>query len=150
MNSVILYWHWLVAGMVLIMAELFMPSFTIFWFGLGALLVGLILWMIPSLALSVQLLGWALASCLFTLLWFKLIRPRMIDRTTAGLSREAVLGETGQVVKVPAEDRRGTVRFGVPLLGSDEWPIICEKDLALGDRVRVIDIAGNTLIVDKQ
>ena len=150
MNAVILYWHWLVAGMVLIMAELFMPSFTIFWFGLGALLVGLILWMIPTLALSWQLLSWALASCLFTLLWFKLIRPRMIDRTKAGLSREAVLGETGQVVKVPADDRRGTVRFGVPLLGSDEWPIICEKDLALGDRVRVIDISGNTLVVDKQ
>ena len=39
MDIHIQYWHWLVFGMVLIMAELFVPSFTIFWFGLGGLLV---------------------------------------------------------------------------------------------------------------
>ena len=38
------YWHWLVFGMILIIAELFIPSFTIFWFGLGALAVGGLFW----------------------------------------------------------------------------------------------------------
>jgi membrane protein implicated in regulation of membrane protease activity len=35
-----LYWHCLVLGLLPILAELFIPSFSIFWFGLGALLVG--------------------------------------------------------------------------------------------------------------
>ena len=36
------WWHWVVGGIVLILAELAIPSFFIVWFGLGALLVGLL------------------------------------------------------------------------------------------------------------
>ena len=43
MESMIFYWYWLVFGMVLVIAEMFIPSFTIFWFGLGAIIVGGIL-----------------------------------------------------------------------------------------------------------
>ena len=39
----LLYWHWLVFGMLLMLLELVVPSFTIFWFGLGGLVVGLLL-----------------------------------------------------------------------------------------------------------
>jgi membrane protein implicated in regulation of membrane protease activity len=46
MEFKLLYWHWLVLGMVMILAEIFIPSFTIFWFGLGAILVGGILLLI--------------------------------------------------------------------------------------------------------
>jgi membrane protein implicated in regulation of membrane protease activity len=143
-------WHWLILGMALIIAELFVPSFTIFWFGLGAMVVAAWLFVAPGLSFSGQLLVWALASALFTWLWFRLIRPRMKDRTKAGISREAVVGESGQVIRVPEENRRGTVRFATPLLGSEEWPFICEQPVAAGDRVFVRDISGNTLIVEKR
>lgn len=144
-----LYWYWLVFGMVLIIAEIFIPSFTIFWFGLGAIIVAGFLWLFPDLALSWQLFIWAIASCVFTFLWFKIFKPMMVDRTKAGVSREAILGESGQVIKIPQAERRGVVRFTTPLLGSDEWPFICEEEIALGDRVVVKDISGNTLIVEK-
>ena len=36
------WWHWIVGGIVLILAELVIPSFFIVWFGLGALFVGLL------------------------------------------------------------------------------------------------------------
>jgi inner membrane protein len=150
LSFTLLYWHWLTLGLILIMAELFIPSFTIFWFGLGGLLVGVILWIIPETNLNWQLFIWAVASSGFTFLWFKLIKPRMIDRTKAGLSREAVLGESGQVIAVPLTEKRGTVRFTTPLLGSDEWPFICEQETALGDRVFIKDVSGNTLIVEKR
>jgi hypothetical protein len=74
----------------------------------------------------------------------------MADRTKAGISREAILGENGQVIKVPEQEKRGIVRFTTPLLGGDEWPFICDQDLAVGDRVTVMDISGNTLIVKKR
>ena len=144
-----LYWHWLVFGMALIIAEIFIPSFTILWFGLGAILVAVIILIFPNLAISWQLFIWAIASCLFTLLWFKLFKPLMKDRTKAGISREAILGESGQVIKLPGQENRGIVRFTTPLLGTDEWPFICEQELAIGDRVMVQDISGNTLIVKK-
>jgi len=37
----IVWWHWLVLGFCLIGMELLVPSFTIIWFGLGAVVVGL-------------------------------------------------------------------------------------------------------------
>ncbi|MBI5556235.1 MAG: NfeD family protein [Deltaproteobacteria bacterium] len=150
MNFNIVDWYWLVFGMVLIIAEMFIPSFTIFWFGLGALLVGGVLWLFPGLSLSWQLFIWAMASSLFTFLWFKFFKPLMPDRTKAGVSREAILGETGQVIKSQVENKEGVVRFTTPLLGSDEWPFICEETVNPGDRVYVKDISGNTLIVGKR
>lgn len=146
----VFYWYWLVFGMVLIIAEIFIPSFTIFWFGLGAIIVGGLLLFFPDLSFSWQLLTWAAASCLFTVLWFKFFKPMMSDRTKAGISREAILGESGQVVKIPADKKHGIVRFTTPLLGADEWPFICEEAVHLGDRVFVKDISGNTLIVEKR
>jgi len=150
MDFIIVYWHWLVFGMVLIIAEMFVPSFTIFWFGLGGLIVGGALWLFPDLSLSWQLFLWAVASSFFTILWFKFFKPLMPDRTKAGISREAILGETGQVVKMPMDKNEGVVRFTTPVLGSDEWPFICEEKVNAGDRVFIKDISGNTLIVGRR
>ena len=149
MDFTILYWHWLIIGMALLISELFLGSMTIFWFGIGAMVIAVILYLMPGLGLSWQLFIWAVLSVFVTLLWFKYFKPLMIDRTKAGLSRESALGEAGLVIKVPADGSRGIVRFVTPLLGSDEWPFICEQDVATGDRVFVKDISGNTLIVEK-
>jgi membrane protein implicated in regulation of membrane protease activity len=150
MEFKIFYWYWLVFGMLLIIAEIFIPSFTVFWFGLGAIMVALIVWLVPEMAVSWQLFVWAIASILFTVLWFKFFKPLMTDRTKAGISREAILGESGQVIKTPEAGRRGIVRFTTPLLGSDEWPFICEEKVVSGDRVFVKDVSGNTLMVEKR
>jgi membrane protein implicated in regulation of membrane protease activity len=150
MEIKILFWYWLVFGMLLAHAEIFVPSFTIFWFGLGAIIVAGVLFFFEHLSFSWQLFIWAIASCLFTFLWFKFFKPSMLDRTKAGISREAILGESGRVVKAPVEGQDGIVRFTMPLLGSDEWPFICEESVHNGDRVFVRDISGNTLIVEKR
>ena len=150
MEFTFLYWHWLAFGMLLIIAELFIPSFTIIWFGLGAILVGLILLVVPDLSLNWQLFLWAIASIGFTFLWFQFLKPLMVDKTKAGLSREAALGESGQVIKTPIEGERGIVRFSTPLLSAEEWPFICDQEVVAGDRVFVRDVSGNTLIVEKR
>ena len=146
----IVYWHWLVFGVVLVAAEIFVPSFTILWFGLGAIVVGLVKALAPEMPLSVELLIWLVASCIFTFLWFKYFKPRMVDRTTAGISAEAVIGETGHVIRQPVDERRGVVRFATPVLGNDEWEFICQQSVAVGDRVMISEISGNTLIVNKK
>jgi membrane protein implicated in regulation of membrane protease activity len=149
MDPAVQYWHWLVLGMILMVIEMFIPSFTIFWFGLGGLVVAGLLLLFPEFGFNWQLFIWSIASCGFTFLWFKFIRPKMTDRTRAGISREAAIGETGQVIRAPQSDQRGLVRFTTPLLGSEEWPFLCDKPVTVGDRVGVTDISGNTLIVQK-
>jgi membrane protein implicated in regulation of membrane protease activity len=143
------YWYWLVFGMVLMLLELAIPSFTIFWFGLGALVVGVIMLLITGISLTWQILVWVVASTAFVIFWFRVLKPRMTDKTTSGIAREAVLGETAMVTRVPEGERRGEVRFPVPMLGSDTWPFICDDEVAVGDRVAVRDISGNTMLVKK-
>ena len=143
-------WYWLAFGMILIVFELIVPSFTIIWFGCGAIVVAGLTWFVSGMAIELQIFLWAIASILFTVLWFFVFKPKMIDRTKAGISLEAVLGQSGLVVKVPTDKTRGVIRFTTPLLGADEWQFICENAVTLGDRVVVINVSGNTLIVQKK
>ena len=144
------YWHWLLLGMALMLAEMFLGSFFVIWFGLAALLVGGCLWLEPGWTLGTQILLWTALSVALTLLWFRYLRPRMKDRTQAGDARAAVIGEAGRVLRAPHGHTRGVVRFTTPLLGDDEWAFICDQSVAVGDRVYVKDFSGNTLIVEKR
>jgi len=144
----LLYWHWLVFGMVLILAELFIPSFTIIWFGLGALLVGLFSWVGFDPELKWQLLLWVLSSAGFTAAWFRWIRPLSKDMTKAGTAREAFLGERCLLTRSPlASGGRGECRFSVPILGSDTWPCLVEGSAKVGDTMVVKEVIGNALLV---
>ena len=143
----LVYWHWIVLGIVLMLAEIFIGSFFIFWFGAAAVVVGLSLTIAPSISASTQLIFWTLLSLVFAVAWFRILKPLSKDVTKAGLSREALIGEIGQVLSVPNGDKRGMVRFPAPLLGSDEWLIMSQDSLSIGDRVSVKDVSGNSLIV---
>ena len=143
----LVYWHWIVLGIVLMLAEIFIGSFFIFWFGAAAVVVGLSLTIAPSISAPTQLIFWALLSLVFAVAWFRFLKPISKYVTKAGLSREALIGEIGQVLSVPNGDKRGMVRFPAPLLGSDEWLIMSQDSLSIGDRVSVKDVSGNSLIV---
>ena len=143
------YWQWIVFGIALMLSEIFIGSFFIVWFGAAAVVVGLLILPLPNMSGTAQLVIWAISSASFALAWFKLIKPLNIDKTKAGLSKEALLGEVGQVLQVPSGDKRGKVRFPAPVLGSDEWLIISHEAVSIGDRVSVVDLSGNALIVKK-
>ena len=150
MDPKILYWYWLIFGMLLIISRIVHPQFHHLLVRAGRSARVPVLWLIPDMALAWQILVWALASSLFTVLWFRYFKRFMPDRTKAGISREAIQGESGQVIKVPQDNLHGVVRFTTPLLGADEWPFICTETVAPGDRVFVKDISGNTLVVEKR
>jgi inner membrane protein len=107
MDIQMLYWHWLVMGVLLIIGEIFIPSFTILWFGLGALVVGTVA-LLVDMPFSIQVLLWTISSVVFTVLWFRLIKPRMEMRNNDGLARESAIGESGQVIKLPAGQSNGS------------------------------------------
>ena len=96
---------------------------------------------------TTQIVTWIILSILCTLLWFKFIKPLSTDKTKAGLSREATIGQVGMVIKIHLEHDLTTVRFPMPVLGSDEWNCRSLEPVRVGDRVRVIDILGNELVV---
>ncbi len=149
MNAGIEYWHWVVFGVILILSEIALTSFFIIWFGVAAIILGGVLFVAPGLGLSWQIFIWTVLSSVLAVVWFKYLKPLSIDRTKAGLSREAIIGEVGQVISAPNAEKRGRLRFPAPILGADEWLIISTDPLSEGDRVRVTDVSGNALIVQK-
>lgn len=151
LNNNIVYWHWIVFGLVLITIELFIPIFVTLWLGVAAIIVGLLL-LVVSFSFGMQLLLWAMISAALVVLWHKYVSPKLLDRTTAGLSREAMVGQVGLVMKYSEDQGRGRLRFSAPIIGNDEWAFIYEPNagestLMNGDKVQVTDISGNHLIV---
>lgn len=149
MEHDIFYWHWIIFGLVMLALEIVVPTFTLFWFGCGAIVVGSVLFFSPDLPLNLQLIAWAVVSVVFTFLWFKYLKPKFKDRTKAGLSRETVMGSVGFVIQAPHDGEKGKVRFSVPVMGDEEWLFISDDSVVDGDKVKVIDVSGNTFVVKK-
>ncbi len=145
----LLWWHWLVIGISLIGLELVIPSFTIIWFGLGGLLVALLVFLFPAIPVWLQLLLWTVASVLFTVIWFRYLRPGK-NNTHSGQSKEAIVGETGMIIRGTTDSyAKGVVRFRIAILGADEWTCYSDAPLEQGVNVRVDDIEGQILKVTK-
>lgn len=141
-------WKWIAAGLALAALELVVPSFTIIWFGLSAVVVGLISFLPGMQSLPVQLALWAVLSIVFTFAWFKFFRQE--TKTLSGQSKEAIIGKSGVVIKVnDSTFHSGVIRFPIAVLGSDEWPYVTDELLQTGDRGVITDIAGGKLVVKK-
>ena len=140
------WWHWIVLGLVLTLAELAVPAFFIVWFGLGALGVGLVLLAWPGLSLAAQLVLWAALAAALTAFWFRYLKPKTVS--LAGSSSAQALGEVGLLVSDLCPDSRGQVRFQKPVLGSDLWECYAETPIKAGERVRVVKIEGHFIKVE--
>jgi membrane protein implicated in regulation of membrane protease activity len=142
------WWYWIVAGICLIGLEMLVPSFTIIWFGMGALVVGVLKVAWPSFPMAGQILLWSVASILFASVWFKYLKPK--NRTHAGMSKEGIVGESGIIIRGTEDSYgKGIVKFRISILGADEWTCYSEQILHVGDTVRVLDIEGQILKVTK-
>jgi membrane protein implicated in regulation of membrane protease activity len=143
----ILWWHWAVGGIALIVAELVVPSFVLIWFGLGALVVALAV-AVAGIGLTVQLALWLLVSLALVVGWFKVFKPGM-HKTRIGMADANVVGEVGLLVHDVAPFAKGQVRFQKPILGADVWECIADEAIGSGARVKVLAVEGSFLKVGR-
>ncbi|MBA3005129.1 MAG: NfeD family protein [Proteobacteria bacterium] len=136
----ILWWHWIVLGVILVLMEMVVPSFTIFWFGLGALVTGLVMALLPDISLKWQLLVFSVSSVTFTFFWFRLFVPRKKMKSLL-VDEQAAIGQTGIAATralIPGE--MGRVVFSVPVLDDESWMYLADEPIETGNRVRVIAV----------
>ncbi|WP_462381389.1 NfeD family protein [Pseudomonas sp. Marseille-QA0892] len=135
------WWYWLVLGGVLVAAELVVPAFFVFWFGLAAGLVSLTVLLMPGLSFPTQLLIWAAASVLMVIAWFRYFRRESpkAERWTA----QEYVGEQGVLLSPVPEFGKGRVRFSRSILGNQEWTCTSDHALDQGARVALLEIHGN-------
>jgi len=142
----ILWWHWVAFGILLSIAEVFIPSFTVIWFGIGAILAGFAL-LFFGVGFNTQILVWALSSSAMAACWFLFIHPRI------GSKPDKVQPEwknrQGTVRKAGGGMEKGTVEFQTPLLGDTSWPFVSDEAISEGDRVDVTGVEGQFLRVSR-
>lgn len=147
--SEIAYWHWIIFGLLLSLSEIFVMSFVLLWFGLGAIAVGLLL-LVFEIPITIQILFWIIISSFNVFAWFKWVSPHFKTKTLSGMSREKMIGQVGTVIELNLSHKgRGKLRFPAPILGDDEWQFIYEDVVEVGCRVIVKEFSGNSLIVTK-
>ena len=149
LDTHVLYWHWIVIGLIMLAAEMFIPAFFMLWLGASAIVVGLVMLVVNSMPFSIQVLLWTGLSVIFLLVWFRYLSPIMKTKSLSGMALENLVGKSGTVIEHSTETTRGKIRFSAPLLGNDEWEVICEQSLKPGDRAQVIEVSGNSLVVKK-
>lgn len=141
----LLYWHWAVFGLALMSVEAFAPGAFFLWLGLSCLGVGAVLWLTPALSLQSQIL-WLAALVFGSLLpWWKLRRRSEVREPAATPLNERASLYRGRryTLAEPIVDGRGTLRVDDGL-----WHI-AGPDLPAGAAVRVRDIRGNVMQVEK-
>jgi len=80
----LLYWHWIVLGFLLLVLEMLAPGAILMWFGVGALLVGGLLFLFPDMGWEWQILIFALVSFASIFAWKRLRKDNPNDNTESG------------------------------------------------------------------
>ncbi len=139
------FWHWWVAGLALLALEAFLPGAFFLWMGVSALVVGTLLWLLPTLASFWQVLLFALLSIGSVLAWRKLRPQRNEPRAETRINERGRLYEGRSfTLDTPIVDGIGNLR-----VDDSQWRI-AGPDLPAGSRVRVLAVEGATLRVELQ
>ena len=140
------YWHWIIAGSILLICELFTFSTVCLIFGLGMFFTAAILWLFPGMELWAQIVFWGAGSSLMIIAWFGYFKCKFAETI---LTKSCVEGLMGLVILPAYDNKPGVIRFSSPFKGEDEWRYRSSIKFSAGDRARVIDVDGKILIIDK-
>lgn len=145
MESLLQNWHiWFIAGIVLMIAEVFLPSFIAACVGIGCFVAGILA--LLSFGLNVQLIGFSFG----TLLAFFTVRPFMLKYALRRSEKvktnvEALIGKSARViVEINAENFTGRV-----LIDGDEWRAESETGevVAEGKKVEIVKVDSTIVYV---
>jgi membrane protein implicated in regulation of membrane protease activity len=136
--------EWFIAGFVLLLLEVFAPGAFLLWFGVAALIVGSLLWLLPMLPWQVQIVAFALLS-IGALVGYRAWRKRrpapQVDQPLLNKRVEQMIGRVFTLDQAIVNGR-GKIKVGDSL-----WTVV-GNDLAVGSKVRVIGAHEQMLEVE--
>ena len=139
----IIYWHWLILAVVLIILEILMPGAYFLWMGVSAAIVGGAMFVFPQMPILVQVLIFAVLSVI-TVVMYKSYRkknPLVTDEPALNRRGEQYIGRSF-TLKEPIGNGEGKI-----IVDDTTWKIT-GRDIDAGETVRVVAVEGSTLVVE--
>ena len=135
---------WILTGLILLILEFTVPGLIIFFFGVGAILTGL-LCLVVDLSFNTQLAFFTINSIAMLLLLRRFLKPILSPaRESDTPNIEEFKGEAATVTEAIHPERCGKVEFH-----GAEWRAKASTALAAGDRVTITARDNLTLTVSK-
>lgn len=136
--------YWLIAGIVLMIGEVFTLDFSLSCIGLAAMLAAAASWFGLNLYWQLGIFAAALFALFFTLRPFaiKFMYKKGKDFKS---NIDALAGEELTISEVNTEENKYYAKKD-----GDIWEVVCEDKLELNDKVKVLKMDGIKLIVKKE
>ena len=147
MNFLSAGWIWLYVGAGLMLAEILTPGFVMFFFGLSAATVGLLVLLLPdpfNPSLTWQFAFFSLFSVIYLVTLRRYVKDVFLGDN--GKSRALADEFTGRLGE--AESSISAAIPGRVTVGDAEWDAVSEAPIAAGTKVRVVARKNLTLTVE--
>ena len=139
----VIFWYWWVFGAALLIMEMIAPATFFLWMAVSAGIVGIVLWLIPSITFDFQLLLFAAISFI-AILAFQLYRRRNPHDAAASHLNSRETQYLGQkfILEKPIVRGHGKIKIDDTI-----WRIE-GVDAVEGAIVKVVGSRGNALLVE--
>lgn len=139
----IVYWHWWVLGLLLLILEVFAPGVVFLWLGLAAGVVGLLLYLLPEMIWEWQMIWFVILGLGLTALgrWWLGRHPIETDQPSLNRRGEQYVGRVFTLDE-PMVNGIGKIR-----VDDTTWKVRGE-DCERGSKVRVTAADGVVLLVE--
>lgn len=135
---------WMIIGFVLMFLEVLTPGFVIFFFGLSALTVSLLIWIFPSIGISFQLILFAILSILYLVCLRRFVKSIFLgDEEKSDVPRDEMLNQKATVIEKIQPPSEGRVDFS-----GTSWKAVSSVPIEAGKIVRVVAQKNLTLTVE--
>ncbi len=136
-------WLWLAAVVLFLILELATPAFFFICFSVGAVAGGVVAWFWP------EAYYWQLASFALATIALIPVTRRFADRMSPKGGKptniDRLIGSVGIVVKPITTTDHGQVR-----VSSEVWNAIADEDIAMNERVTILEVTGTRVRVTKR
>lgn len=143
MFTTVTAYHWIALGLILLCAEMLGAAGFLLGAAAAALGMGVILWLMPDLSLTWQLIIYSISAVAATVIYFQLFRDAQKHQGRPLLNKRAQR-LVGHQFKLPDDIELGTAKVQI---GDTLWKVRCDGPLTKGTLVEVIDAKRMSLII---
>lgn len=137
------FWHWWVLAICLVILEVFAPGAFFLWMGVSAVVVGLLLWLFPSMGWEAQMLVFSVLSVVAVVSWRFYLKkyPTQSDEPKLNRRGQRYVGRTF-TLDSPIVNGVGKIK-----VDDSTWKVE-GPEMVKGAHVKVTGVSGVVLTVE--